>query len=320
MKAMLCTGYGSPEVLQFSEASKPTPKANELLIRVQAASVTPSDCAFRKGDPFIIKLMYGLRKPKFAILGVEFAGTVEAIGPAVQRFKVGDQVFGMSPNTFGSYGEYLCLPEDKPIAKQPSNVSDAEAVAICDGATTALIFLRDIAKLQAGQHILINGASGAVGIYAVQLAKYYGATVTAVCSATNHKLVTHYGADHVIDYTSSDFTQSQQRYDVVFDAIGKSSYRRCKRLLTANGSYLMTVPSLGIMLNMAWTSLGKGKKAKFAATGLNQNPANLNFLAELIAAGKLKAVIDRRYRLADLAEAHRYVETGRKKGNVVIEI
>ncbi|XSG77015.1 NAD(P)-dependent alcohol dehydrogenase [Herpetosiphon llansteffanensis] len=320
MKAILCTGYGSPDVLQFGEASKPTPKANELLIKVQAASVTPSDCAFRKGDPFVVKLMYGLRKPKFAILGVEFAGTVEAIGPAVQRFKVGDQVFGMSPKTFGSYGEYLCLAEDQPIAKQPSNVSAAEAVAICDGATTALIFLRDIAKLQAGQHILINGASGAVGIYAVQLAKYYGATVTAVCSAANHELVKHYGADHVIDYTSSDFTQSQQRYAVVFDAIGKSAYGRCKRLLTANGIYLMTVPTLGIMLNMAWTSLGKGKKAKFAATGLNQKPANLNFLAELIAAGTLKAVIDRRYCLADLAEAHRYVETGRKKGNVVIEI
>ncbi len=237
MKAMICTGYGSPEVLQFSDTSKPTPKANELLIRVQAASVTPSDCAFRKGDPFMIKLMYGLRKPKFPILGVEFAGIVEAIGQAVSRFKVGDRVFGMSPNTFGSYGEYLCLAEDKPIAKQPANVSAAETVAICDGATTALIFLRDIAKLQTGQQILINGASGAVGVYALQLAKYYGAIVTAVCSAANHELVTQLGADHVIDYTSSDFTQSQQRYDVIFDAIGKSSYHRCKHLLTPNGMY-----------------------------------------------------------------------------------
>jgi len=320
MKAMLCTGYGSPDVLQFGEASKPAPKANELLIRVQAACVTPSDCAFRKGDPFVVKLMYGLRRPKFQILGVEFAGTVEAIGPAVQRFKVGDQVFGMSPDSFGSYGEYLCLAEDKPIAKQPSNVSAAEAVAICDGASTSLLFLRDAAKLQAGQQILINGASGAVGIYAVQLAKYYGATVTAVCSAANHELVKHYGADYVIDYTSSDFTQSQQRYDVVFDAIGKSSYGRCKQLLTPNGIYLMTVPTLGIMLNMLWTSFGNGKKAKFAATGLNQKPSNIEFLAELIGAGQLKAVIDRRYHLADLVEAHRYVETGRKKGNVVIEV
>jgi NADPH:quinone reductase-like Zn-dependent oxidoreductase len=320
MKAIICTKYGSPDVLQLKEVAKPTPKDNEVLIRVHAAVVGPADCAFRKGDPFIIKLLYGLTRPKMSTQGVEFAGEIEAVGKAVKLFKQGDQVFGMSPDSFGAHAEYMCLPEDKPVVIKPANTTYEEAVGICDGATTALTFLRDVAKLQRGQKILINGASGAVGTYAVQLAKYYGAEVTGVCSTTNKEMVKSLGVDKIIDYTKEDFTKSGQPYDVIFDAVGKSSFSRCQGSLTQNGVYLSTVPTLGIVLQMLRTSMFGSKRAKFAAAGLMQNKDNLNFLKELIEARTIKSVIDRRYPLEQIAEAHRYVETGRKKGNVVITV
>lgn len=320
MKAIICTKYGPPEMLQFQDVAKPTPKDDEVLVKIQAAVVTPSDCAFRKADPFIIRLMYGLMQPKFSIPGVEFAGQIEALGKAVTQFKQGDPVYGISPDRFGAHAEYMCLPANKPCAIKPTNASFAETVAICDGALTALIFLRDVAKLQHGQKILINGASGAVGVYTVQLAKYYGAHVTGVCSTANLALVTSLGADQVIDYTQTDFTKAEQSYDVIFDAVGKSSFAQCKAALTPTGMYLSTVPSLTILLQMLWTAKIGSKKAKFVASGLMQNKDNLNFITQLIEAGVLKAVIDRRYPLTQVPEAHRYVETGRKKGNVVIMI
>jgi NADPH:quinone reductase-like Zn-dependent oxidoreductase len=320
MKAIVCTTYGSPDVLQLKEVAKPTPKDNEVLIKVHAAVVGPSDCAFRKGEPFIVKLIYGLTRPKFAILGVEFAGEIEAVGKAVKLFKKGDQVYGMSPNSFGAHAEYMCLPEDKTLIIKPANTTYAEAAGIVDGATTALTFLRDVAKLQRGQKVLINGASGAVGAYAVQLAKYFGAEVTGVCSTANVALVKSLGADNVIDYTKEDFTKSGQTYDIIFDAVGKSSFSRCKGVLTQKGMYLSTAPTLGIVLQMLRTSIFGTKKAKFATAGLMQNNGNLNFLKELAEAGKIKAVIDRCYPLEQTAEAHSYVEKGHKKGNVVIAI
>lgn len=318
MRAMVQISYGPPEVIVPQEIAKPSPGSKEILIRIQASTVGPSDCAFRKGDPLMIKLLYGLTKPKFAIGGCELAGEVEAVGKEVTRFKAGDRVLGMSVKTFGAHAEYTCLSEESPLALIPNNVTYEEAAAVCDGGATALTFLRDKAKLQKGQKVLINGASGAVGIYAVQLAKYYGAEVTGVCSAGNEDLVRKAGADFIIDYKQEDFTKTDKAYDVVFDAVGKRSFSACKRVLTTKGIYLTTEPKLSIILQMLWTSMFKGKRAVFATAGLMQNKANLAFLMELTRNGTLNAVIDRRYPLELLPDAHKYVETERKKGNVII--
>lgn len=260
MKAMVQHSYGSPEVIVLQEIAKPSPGSKEILIRLRAAAVGPSDCAFRKGDPFMIKLIYGLSKPKFAIGGCEFAGVVEAIGSEVKHIEAGDRVLGMSVKNFGAYAEYICLSEDSPLAVIPDNITFEEAVGICDGGATALTFLRDKAKLRKGQKVLINGASGAVGIYAVQLAKYYGAEVTGVCSAGNVGLVRNAGADFTIDYTQEDFTRMDKTYDVIFDAVGKRSFSACKPVLASKGIYLTTEPKLSIVLQMLWTSLFKGKR------------------------------------------------------------
>lgn len=320
MKAIVITKYGTPDVLQLQEVDKSTPKEDEVLIRIHATTVTPSDCAFRKGEPFIVKILYGLRKPRLSIPGVEFAGEIEAVGADVQQFKEGDPVFGISPHTQGVHAEYKCLPEGEPLVIKSDKMAYEEAAAVCDGAPTALTFLRDQANLQRGQRILINGASGAVGTAAVQLARYFGAEVTGVCSTGNIELVKSLGADQVIDYTKEDFTQRGQTYDVIFDAVGQSSFSRCKNALTQEGVYLTTVPGLGIVFQMLWTSISGGKKATFVAAGLRQNKENLIFLRELFEEGEIKAVIDRRYPLEQIAHAHRYVETGHKKGNVIISV
>ncbi|BBI30940.1 NAD(P)-dependent alcohol dehydrogenase [Cohnella abietis] len=318
MKAIICARYGTPDVLQFEEVATPTPKDNEVRIKVYAGVVTPSDCSFRKANPFMIRFIYGLTKPKYSILGVELAGEIESVGKDVKSFKKGDQIYGVSPKSFGAYAEYKCLSESDTLAIKPVNMTYEEAVSVCDGALTALIFLRDKAKVQRGQKVLINGASGAVGAYAVQLAKYYGTEVTGVCSASNVELVKSLGADKVIDYTKEDFTRNDQSYDVIFDAIGKSSFSRCKGALKKSGVYLTTVPALGTMLQVLWTSKIGSKKAMFTAAGLRQNKENLVFLTELAEAGKIKSVIDRLYPLEQMAEAHKYVEKGHKKGNVVV--
>ena len=323
MKAIVYTQYGGPDVLRLAEIEKPSPKDNEVLIRIGAVVVSPSDAAARKGDPFIIRFFTGLTRPKKSarVLGTEFAGVVAAAGKDVTRFRPGDRVFGASGTSYGAYAEYLCLPEDGAVAPQPANVTHAEAAGLCEGVLTALPFLRDHGQIQSGDKVLINGASGCVGTAAVQLAKYYGAEVTAVCSGRNAELVKSLGADHVIDYTRDDFTRNGETYDIIFDAVGKSSFSRCRDSLKEGGVYLMTVPTAAIVLQMGWTRLFGGKRAVLATTGL-RSPASkardLAFLSELVEAGHIRPVIDRCYAPEEAAEAHRYVDTERKRGNVVM--
>lgn len=319
MKAIITTKYGSPDVLRLSEVDKPIPKDHDILIKINATVVTPADCAFRKADPFMTRLVSGLIKPN-CIPGFELAGEIEDVGGGVTLFKKGDQVFGTAGTGFGAHAEYKCLPETGVVIAKPTNMTYADAVAVCDGGLTALSFLRDIGNIQRGHQILINGASGAVGAYGVQIAKYYGAEVTAVCSGANVELVKSLGADHVIDYTQEDFSKNGHTYDIIFDAVGKSSFSRCKNSLKQNGSYLSAVPSLAILLQMVWTAKIGTKRAYFAATGLKQKKENLTFLKELAEAEQIVSVIDRRYAFEQIADAHRYVETGHKKGNVVITV
>lgn len=319
MKAMVHTRYGSPDVVQLREVDKPVPNADELLIRVVATTVNRSDCGFRKPVPFFVRFFSGLRKPKRTILGSEFAGEIEAVGKDVTSFNVGDQVFGLTGGRFGAHAEYLCLPEAGIVATKPASITYEEAAAIPDGATLALSCLRK-AGIQRGQDILIYGASGSIGTAGVQLAKHFGARVTAVAGTRNLDLVKTLGADEVIDYTTGDFTQSDATYDVVFDAVGKSSFRRCRALLKPGGVYMAT--DLGFLwhvpLLMLWTSRFGDKKAMLAIP--KESKENLLLFKELIEAGELKPVIDRRYPLERIVEAYRYVETERKTGNVVITV
>jgi NADPH:quinone reductase-like Zn-dependent oxidoreductase len=321
MRAILAAKYGGPEVLKVQEVSKPSPKDNEVLIRIKSTVAAFSDCAMREGKPFISRFFTGLIRPK-QIPGDVFAGVVEWAGKAVSRFKAGDEVYGSSGSSLGTNAEYIALSEDEAIAAKPKDISYQEAAAISEGALTALPFLRDIGKIKKGQKVLINGASGGVGVSAVQIAKYFGADVTAVCGPKNIELVKSLGADRVVDYTKTDFAALDEKYDIVFDAVGKSSFTRCKRVLSVGGIYLTTVPSAGIMVNMILTSSAK-KKAVFAATGLRkplEKRKDLNLLNTIIEGGKLKAVIGRTFSLERMAEAHRYVETGHKTGNAVIVV
>ncbi|MCA9950303.1 MAG: NAD(P)-dependent alcohol dehydrogenase [Anaerolineales bacterium] len=321
MKAITYTKYGSPDVLQLKEVAKPTPKDNELLIRIEATTVTAVDSIFRQGSSLSGRFFTGLARPKRPVLGSTLAGEVEAVGKDVTLFKEGDQVFGATAD-FGAHAEYICLPEDGALALKPASISYEEAVAT-NGILTALPFLRDTGQIQSGQKILINGASGSVGSYAVQLAKQMGAEVTGVCSTEKMEFVKSLGADKVIDYKKEDFTDSGETYDIIFDAAGKSSYGHSKHALKENGVYLSTVLSAGIVLDVLRTSLMGSKKAKIAFTGLrpaSEKAKDLRFLIELMEAGQLKSLIDRSYPLAQTAEAHRYVDTGRKKGSIVITV
>ncbi len=325
MKAIVCAKYGPPEVLQLQEVAKPAPKHNEVLIRIHATVVTAGDCNVSlRGHPFISRLVTGqftngLRTPRTTIFGFELAGEIEAVGKDVTRYKEGDQVFGGTTLRLGAHAEYICLPEDV-ITIKPANMTYEEAAAIVEGAMTALPCLRDLAKIRKGQQVLIIGASGSTGTAAVQLAKYFGAEVTGVCSTVNLELVKSLGADKVIDYTQEDFTQNGQTYDVIFAIAGPSTFSRCRDSLKPGGVYLTDKPSLGVVPHIL--KLNR-KKAILAYTGLR--PASvkckdLSFIRELIEAGKLKVVIDRCYPLEQIVEAYRYVEKGHKRGNVVITV
>ena len=323
MKAIVYTEYGPPEVLHLTEVEKPAPKDNEVLLRINATAVTATDCTFRRGDQWSARSFTGFTRPKNPIPGDVLAGKIEAVGQDVTRFKKGDEVFGSAGAGFGAYAEYICLPEDGALAIKPGNLTYEEAVAVYDGVLTALPFLRDKGKIQSGQKVLINGASGSIGTAAVQLARIFGADVTGVCSTANVDLVESLGANQVIDYTQEDFTKSGQAWDLIFDTVGKSSFSRCKSSLTSKGIYLSTVLSLTILLQTLWTSMAGGKKAVITFAGLrsaSEKAEDLNFLKELVEAGKMKPVIDRCYPLEQMAEAHRYVDKGHKKGNVVITV
>jgi NADPH:quinone reductase-like Zn-dependent oxidoreductase len=316
MKAIAYTKFGPPEVLQLKEVEKPTPKANEVLIKVVATTVVKEDPDMRASPGF-----NGFLKPRHPILGQELAGEVEAIGKDVTRFRPGDQVFGI--DMFGAYAEYKCMPENGALAIKPTNMSYKEAASIPNGALTALPFLRDKGKVQCEQTVLIYGASGSVGAAAVQLAEYYRAEVTGVCSTTNLEWVKSLGADQVIDYTQEDFTENGKTYDIIFDTVGKCPFSKCKGSLKNEGIYLSTVPTPVMMLQALWTAKRGSKKVRFAATGLrpaSEKIKDLVFLTELIEAGEFKAVIDRCYPVQQMVEAHRYVQQGHKKGNVVITV
>jgi NADPH:quinone reductase-like Zn-dependent oxidoreductase len=322
MKAIVCTKYGPPEVLQLKEVEKPIPKDNEVLVKIHATTVTIGDCrmrsaAFPAGLWLLMRIGFGFRGPRKKILGHELAGEIEATGKGVKLFKEGDQVFASTGYGTGAHAEYICLPEEGLLAIRPANLTYEEAAAGPSAALSALCYVRK-GRIQSGQEVLINGASGALGTAAVQLARYLGAEVTGVCSTTNLELVKSLGADKVIDYTKEDFTKGGQAYDVILDAVGKSSFSRCRSSLKQRGVYLPSTPTPVHILQMLWTSMVGSKKV---VIGVPKNRTeDLIFLKELIEAGKMKAVIDRSYPLEQIVEAHRYVDQGHKKGNVVITV
>ncbi|NJK53819.1 MAG: NAD(P)-dependent alcohol dehydrogenase [Leptolyngbyaceae cyanobacterium SU_3_3] len=320
MKAVVCTEYGSPDVMQLKEVEKPTPKENEVLIKIYATTVTSADIRIRKADPFPIRFFYGFTRPKnHTILGSELAGEIEAVGKNVKQFKAGDTVFAGAGISLGANAEYICLPEEGAVAIKPTNMTYEEAATIPFGATTSLIFLRDKGKIQSGQEVLIYGASGALGMAAVQIAKSFGAQVTGICSTAKLELVKSLGADNVIDYTKEDFTQSGKTYDIIFDTSGKSPFSDCLNSLKSNGLYLRAVHiNLSPILRGLWTSITSSKKV-IGGVAIERKE-DLIFLKELIEMGRMKSVIDRRYPLERTAEAHRYVEQGHKQGNVVITV
>jgi NADPH:quinone reductase-like Zn-dependent oxidoreductase len=320
MRAVVSRSYGPPECVSIEEIATPAPRANEVLVRNFASVMTTAMVEARRG-PLMARLYFGLTKPKWPVLGTNFAGTVEAVGEGVTRFGVGDRVAGVNTAGLAAHAEYVVVAEAGVIALTPANLSDAEAVSVFDGSITALPFLRDRARLAPGQSILINGAAGAVGSAAVQLAKHSGARVTAVCSAGNVDAVKALGADEVIDYAAQDFTAARDRYDVIFDAVGKSSFARSRRALTRDGLYLTTVPSPGILLRMLWTSVFGRRKAAILFTGLatpEEMAKNLVFLGKLAESGALVPFIGRTDRVEDAAASHRHVETGHKRGSAVI--
>jgi NADPH:quinone reductase-like Zn-dependent oxidoreductase len=319
MRAAVHTRYGGPDVVQILEIEAPIPQANEVLVRIHATTVNRTDCGFRAAKPFIARFFTGLRRPRVTVMGTEFAGVVEAVGDGVTIFVVGDRVFGYSEGRFGCHAELLTVPEDGSVATIPANLTFVEAAPGTEGAHYALSFIRK-ARIREGQTVLVNGATGAIGSAAVQLIKGLGAHVTAVCDTAHLELVSGLGADRVIDYTKQDFSLDEQQYDVVLDAVGKSTFGRCRRLLKSGGVYSSSElgrfcqnPVLALV-----TALLPGKTVIFPIPKDNQ--AIVEHLKSLIDSGTFRPVIDRHYRLDQIVEAYRYVETGQKTGNVVIEV
>jgi NADPH:quinone reductase-like Zn-dependent oxidoreductase len=322
MKAIVYERYGPPEVLQLKELEKPTPKDHEVLIKIHATTVTSGDWRARSlnvpvGFGLIARLFFGVLRPRQSILGTELAGEIESVGKNVSKFKVGDQVFAYSGAGMGCYAEYKCMPEDGAVARKPPNLTYDEAAALSFGGTTALDFFRR-GQLQRGESVLVNGASGGVGTAAVQLARHFGADVTGVCSTANVELVRSLGATHVIDYTQEDFTQNGETYDIIVDTVGTAPFSRSKDSLKEGGRLLLVLAGLPDMLQIPWVSITSSKK--IIAGPAAERAEDLHFLAELAEAGEFRPVIDRRYPFEQIAEAHRYVDTGRKKGNVIIII
>jgi NADPH:quinone reductase-like Zn-dependent oxidoreductase len=324
MKAVVYDRYGPPEVLRLEDVERPVPQADEILIRIRATMVTRSDCATRdanrrSGLPVMVisRLISGIRRPRQRILGTDLAGEVSAAGAAVTEFAVGDHVFGSTGFGFGAHAEFICVRQSARIAHMPAGMTFEEAATICDGGLNALWCLRG-ADLRKGQKILVYGASGAIGTAAVQLAKYFEAEITAVCSTKNLELVRSLGAGVVIDYTKEDFTRNGQTYDVIFDAVGKHSFSRCRDSLNRGGSYLATDGLRNLILAL-WTSRIGDRKVRFSIPP-RYTKQDVLFLKELIEAGRYRAVIDRSYRLEDVVEATRYVETEQKTGNVVLTV
>lgn len=322
MKAVICPTYGSPDVLRIEDVPKPTPQDNEILIKVHATTVTAGDWRIRSLEiPFgfktLSRLMFGFTGPRNPILGVEVAGTIEATGKDVTAFTVGDEVFALDGSRWGGHAEYKCMPADAAVALKPANLTFEEAAALSFGGTTALHFWQK-ADLQKGEKVLINGASGGVGTAAVQIAKHLGADITAVCSTANLAWVKELGADRVIDYTQENFTANGERYDVIFDAVGTAPFSQCKGSLAKGGRLLTIVGDLPGLLRVPWAMMTSRKKIFSGAAP--ERAEELSELARLAKAGVFKPVIDRRYAFEDIIEAHRYVDTGRKKGNVVITV
>ena len=325
MKAIVWTKYGPPDVLQLKEVAKPAPKDHEVLIRIDATTVTAADCELRSLKLPIwlrlpLRIYLGLIRPRNMILGQELAGEVEAVGNEVTRFRKGDQVFGWTGFRLGAYAEYTCLPEDGMLAIKPANMTYEEAAALPVGGLEAVHLLRK-GHIQSGEKILIHGAGGSIGTFAVQLARYFGAEVTAVDSTGKLDMLRSIGADQVIDYTQADFTKNGETYDVIFDVVGKSSFSRSVRSLKHHGRYLLANPKLSQTVRGRRILRRSSKTViPYAARTASETTEDFNFLKELIEAGKIHSVIDRRYPLEHIAEAHRYVDTGHKKGNVVITV
>ncbi|MDN5202703.1 NAD(P)-dependent alcohol dehydrogenase [Fulvivirgaceae bacterium BMA10] len=322
MKAIVYYKYGSPDVLELTELEKPIPNDNEVLIRTKATTATSGDCEIRSFTfPILfwlpLRIMFGIIKPKKNILGLELAGEIEAVGKEVKQFKKGDQVFACTSGRFGAYAEYTTLPEKYAIAIKPSNMSFEEAASVPSGGLNALHYLRK-GNISKGQKVLINGAGGNFGTIAVQLAKYFGTEVTAVDSEDKLDMLREIGADHVIDYAKEDFTERGKKYDIIFDVVGKSPFSRSIRSLKENGHYVIAIPSLFKILRGLWISKTSSKKVIFEFA--KDMAEDLIFLKELIEKGAIKPVIDRYYPMKQMAEAHRYVESGRKKGNVVVSL
>jgi len=323
MRAVVFDRYGPPDVLRLADVERPVPKEDEVLIKIHATTVNRLDCATREANrrsgvaiSLISRLVFGIRRPRRRILGSELAGVVEALGTTVSEFAVGDHVFGATGLAFGAHAEFTCMRQNARISRKPTGISFEEAAAVCDGAFNALGCLRQ-ARLRKGQTVLIYGASGAIGTAGVQLAKYFGATVTAVCSTKNLELMGTLGADATIDFLKQDFTRNGQTYDVIFDAVGKHSFRRCKDSLNRGGSYLATDGLRNLLLALRPWGIG-GKKVKFPSS--MPTKADIVLLKELIEAGKYRSVIDRCYPLEDVIEATAYVETEQKTGNVVLTV
>jgi NADPH:quinone reductase-like Zn-dependent oxidoreductase len=323
MKSIIVNAYGGPEVLELKNIEKPTPKSNEVLIKIEATAVTRASVMMRTGTPYFGRLFTGISKPKVKTPGTDLSGVVEVVGAEVSNFIVGDKVIAATDLKCGAYAEYICLSEDEIIVHQPANITAEEATGIIDGGVTALAFFTDQVTINPGDKVLINGASGSIGTAAIQLAKDSGAEVTAVCSGKNVSLVKDLGADYVLDYTKNELEKSSKEFDVIFDTVGKLSFRKAKKNLTGIGVFLTPVLEFSALLHMLFVNPFSKKKLKFAATGLRKHDLRMRDLikiTDMLSNNTLKTVIDKVYPLEQIQDAHKYVDAGHKRGNVIIKI